>query len=351
MLPKSRKRALVLSGGGGRGAFHVGALKFLQEHEWFPDIVVGTSIGAVNGAAIASGHDARSLWSLWKRLRTADVQEPNIKGLQDGYLLDTSPLAKTLEREGWLDTARINSEDAAVHLRITATEVDTGKLQVFGNSPDMRSKGATQERIEIKHIISSCSIPLVYPATKMNKHMYWDGATVSNTPLSAAIDAGAEEIVVVLMTPWGDESEAVKMPESLLEAAGLALDWALLGSFRSDLKMFYQVNELVRMQAENIRLRTMIAELYSRMGDTSAAEQYADRNHDGIPDIFEKQLRDLPNPIIIAPEQPIPALRIVSYTPDGHEDMYQQGYKAAKAAWRGAGRKVEGEPRPPRQQK
>ena len=67
-IPSERKRALVLSGGGGRGAYHVGVLRFLEEHEWFPDIVVGTSIGAVNGAAIASGHNAHSLWALWRRL-------------------------------------------------------------------------------------------------------------------------------------------------------------------------------------------------------------------------------------------------------------------------------------------
>jgi hypothetical protein len=44
-------QALVLSGGGGRGAYHIGVLRFLEEHEWHPDIIVGTSIGAVNGAA------------------------------------------------------------------------------------------------------------------------------------------------------------------------------------------------------------------------------------------------------------------------------------------------------------
>lgn len=64
----------MLSGGGGRGAYHVGVLRFLEEHEWSPDIIVGTSIGAVNGAAIASGHTAHSLWSLWRRLTTDRVQ-------------------------------------------------------------------------------------------------------------------------------------------------------------------------------------------------------------------------------------------------------------------------------------
>ena len=69
MPSENRRNALILSGGGGRGAYHVGVMRFLEEHEWFPDVVAGTSIGAVNGAAIASGHNSRSLWALWQRLR------------------------------------------------------------------------------------------------------------------------------------------------------------------------------------------------------------------------------------------------------------------------------------------
>jgi NTE family protein len=100
MSSKERKRALVLSGGGGRGAYHVGVLRFLEEHEWFPDIVVGTSIGAVNGAAIASGHRAHSLWALWQRLRTRDVQktqhQPPVRQLSAGH----RPPAPNVAREG-----------------------------------------------------------------------------------------------------------------------------------------------------------------------------------------------------------------------------------------------------------
>ena len=106
MLPVSRKRALVLSGGGGRGAYHVGVLRFLEEHEWFPDVVAGTSIGAVNGAAIASGHNSRSLWALWRRLRTRDVQKTNLN-FSNNFLLDTSPLRQTLQENGWVDFDRI----------------------------------------------------------------------------------------------------------------------------------------------------------------------------------------------------------------------------------------------------
>ena len=342
MLPINRKRALVLSGGGGRGAYHVGALRFLHEHEWFPDVVVGTSIGAVNGAALASGHSAQSLWALWRRLRTEHVQKPNFKPFTNHFLLDTAPLRQTLLDEGWLDFERINSAEARVHLRLTATEVDTGKLFVYGNSGDVIASHTRREPLTVDHILASCSIPLVYPATKLGNHLFWDGATVSNTPLGAAIDAGAEDIVVVLMTPWGEsETTAVPLPQSILQAASLALDWALLASFRSDLKMFRRVNEFVRLKIQNARLQALLKEM-QKSGALATNPGLVDQNGDGVPDGLEEKWRVIPEPVIVAPSQPIPAEQIVSYTLEGHERMYEMGYRDAQQAWVAAGREVEG---------
>ena len=58
-------RILILSGGGGRGGFHVGAYDYLYQQGWHPDIVIGTSIGAVNGALIAEGYDPQALKHFW----------------------------------------------------------------------------------------------------------------------------------------------------------------------------------------------------------------------------------------------------------------------------------------------
>ncbi|RMD51310.1 MAG: patatin-like phospholipase family protein [Candidatus Thermofonsia bacterium] len=342
MPNKSRKRALVLSGGGGRGAYHVGVLRFLEEHDWLPDVVVGTSIGAVNGAAIASGHNAYSLWALWQRLRTNDVQKANLNPLEGTYLLDTAPLRETLQKEGWVNFDRINSEDAAVHLRITATEVNSGHLHVFGNSPDVFPSRLEIEPIELDHIIASCSIPVVYPATQLHEHLYWDGATVANTPLGPAIDAGAEEIVVVIMTPWDDDREVIKEPPgNILSSLSYTLEWALLASFQADLKLFRRVNDLVRLQVENARLRAANAALMAQLkGDEFV---FDDVNKNGIPDVLEKEFRQLPDPIIVGPKRPIPVDRIIRYTLDGHKELYQMGYEDAKRAWREAGKSVEGE--------
>src|SRR5574339_1066931 len=87
-------RALILSGGGGRGAFHAGVYKYLMKNHkvnvdsnhvgaWEPQIIVGTSIGAVNGAAIAQGMPADQLVEVWKSLEEKDVQglPPGMRGI------------------------------------------------------------------------------------------------------------------------------------------------------------------------------------------------------------------------------------------------------------------------------
>jgi NTE family protein len=343
MPSETRKRALVLSGGGGRGAYHVGVLRFLEEHEWLPDIVVGTSIGAVNGAAIASGHNAFSLWSLWRRLRTKNVQKANLNPLNGYFLLDTSPLRETLQNEGWVNFERINSPEAKVHLRVTATEVNTGHLHVFGNSADIYPGRMRQEPLALDHIIASCSIPIVYPATQIHENLYWDGATVANTPLGPAIDAGAEEIVVVLMTPWeADEALETETPRNAISAASVMLEWALLASFQADLKLFRRINDLLRLELDNARLRATISLLIENIKNANIELDLADKDGNGIPDIFQEKYHALPDPIIVSPRKAIPVERIVRYTRDGHEQLYEMGYQDAARAWDMSGKKVEG---------
>lgn len=345
MTHRHALRALVLSGGGGRGAYHVGALRFLEEHDWFPEIIIGTSIGAVNGAAIASGHDSRSLWSLWRRLTTDDVQRRSWNLFSPDewdHLLDTSPLRKTLIEEGWIDLSRINAPNPSHHLRITVVEVETGQLRVFGNTCDPIASGRCERvDIELKHILASCSIPVIYPPTSIDDVTYWDGGTVANTPLGPAIDAGADDIVVVLMTPWDDEMGRPRYTpvgglRGLLTAAQAAFEWALLASFQADLKLFNRANDIVRLTLENRMLQRENAALREQM-------------HDGAigfaPDLeqVEPKYREIEQPVIVSPQHPIPLIDILRYELDNHEKLYRLGYEDARAAWERAGRRVEGQ--------
>jgi NTE family protein len=337
-------RALVLSGGGGRGAYHVGVLRFLEEHEWYPDIIVGTSIGAVNGAAIASGHTAHSLWALWRRLRTDDVQRRawDLFSLDEwDHVLDTAPLRRTLVEEGWIDLSRINAQPPSKHLRITVVEMETGRLRVFGNSCDPASGSHCQPvTITLDHILASCSIPLIYPPTRIDDVAFWDGGTVANTPLGPAVDAGAEDIVVVLMTPWEDEQDRPRYApvggvRGFLSAAQAAFEWVLLASFQTDLKLFNRTNDMVRLTIENARLRaenkTLKAQLRSQSVPSSEAEA-VDLRH-----------RQVASPVIVSPQRSIPVVDIIRYRPDNHERLYDMGYGDARAAWAQAGRPVEGQ--------
>ncbi|MCA9929641.1 MAG: patatin-like phospholipase family protein, partial [Anaerolineales bacterium] len=198
-------------------------------------------------------------------------------------------------------------------------------------------------QLSLDHIIASCSIPIVYPATQLNDGLYWDGATVANTPLGPAIDAGAQDIVVVIMTPWdgAEDGETAVTPHNLLTSASTMLEWALLASFQSDMKMFRRINELVRLQVENARLKATNAALISQLRGENP--DLADEDHNGIPDILQDKYQELPEPIIVAPRKPIPVEQIVQYNKEGHERLYQLGYEDAKRAWREAGKLVEGE--------
>jgi len=348
MTDSNSLRALVLSGGGGRGAYHVGVLRFLEEHEWYPDIIVGTSIGAVNGAAIASGHTAHSLWALWRRLKTDDVQRRvwDLFSLDEwNHLLDTAPLRRTLVEEGWIDPSRINAQPPSRHLRITVVEMETGRLRVFGNSSDP-SSGSHCEHVAITldHILASCSIPMVYPPTNIDDVAFWDGGTVANTPLGPAIDAGGGDIVVVLMTPWEDEEDRPRYTpvggvKGLLAAAQAAFEWALLASFQADLKLFRRTNEVVRLTIENARLQAENEALKTQLRGQSQPSFSPPAGAVNL----DLQHQEIAPPVIVSPQRPIPLADIIRYSLDNHEGLYRMGYEDAKAAWARTGRQVEGQ--------
>lgn len=234
-MSEETKRALVLSGGGGRGAYECGVYRYLEEAGLLPDILVGTSIGAINAAAIASGADAAELETAWLATRTRDIHRFwRLRPWQSIY--DTSPWRRTLHT--FIDFDALGDTDK--RLLITATEIETGQLRVFDN----REVALTPD-----HILASCSIPLVYPWTKVDDRHYWDGAVMANTPLAGAIDAGADEILVVLLSPVGEER--IEPPRWPWKAFAVMLDLALSATFENDFKQLQNVNQLVMAQLDD----------------------------------------------------------------------------------------------------
>lgn len=228
-MQQNPKRALVLSGGGGRGAYAAGVYRYIEEAGLTPDILVGTSIGAITAAAIASGKSAEQLEQAWLQTRTRDIQRfwrlPPWRSIYD-----TTPWRRTLHR--FIDFDQLRR--AEQHVLITATEVEAGDLRVFDSQ---------QLELTPDHILASCSIPLVYPWTRIGETHYWDGAVMANTPLRIAVDAGADQIVVVLLSPIGERE--IHAPRRPWEAFAVMLDLALSATFEGDLKQLEAINQLV----------------------------------------------------------------------------------------------------------
>src|SRR5215207_6156414 len=244
------KKALVLSGGGGRGAYHIGVLDALVERGWMedgqgPDIIAGTSIGAINAAALASGLKVAELKRRWLAMHTEEVHRlstdlpaaarPLLRfmlrsvltseahgGSYDSLpaeersmsaaglfsrlsklfhatpfrsLLDTTPWRHTLG--DWIDFERINSPSAPA-LLLAATELQTGALRVFCNR---ELSGQPADTIILDHLMASSSIPIVYPWTEIGSEKYWDGAVLANTPLEPVIGlAGDDDVDIMVVT-------------------------------------------------------------------------------------------------------------------------------------------------------
>jgi len=221
---------LVLSGGGGRGAYECGVYKSLHEHGIEPEILVGTSIGAINAAAIVAGASPDDLERMWLAMDTRRVHKRrwdfwNVFRWRN--LLDHSPWERTLLEH--IDFSRIPASPKK--LRVTAVDVEAGELRVFSN-----------QDITAKHILASCSIPVIYPSTQIDDVAYWDGGTMANTPLGPAIDAGAEEIYIVLLSQIG--ARKLSVPRNLLEATCLTFELAVLASFKMALKQLKYINTL-----------------------------------------------------------------------------------------------------------
>lgn len=363
------KKALVLSGGGGRGAYHVGVVEALVEQGWMqdgvgPDIIAGTSIGAINAAAIASGLTVAQLKARWLTMHTEEVHQlssdlpavtrPLLRFLLRGVLtsgahktphdtlpeedrtlsaqgllgrlstlfttrtfrslLDTSPWRRTLSN--WMNFARINSAHAPA-LLLAATEMQSGALRIFCNR---ELNGRPPDIITIDHLMASSSIPILYPWTEIGEEKYWDGAVLANTPLDPVIDLAGDDnvdILVVMMSPWNADPAVVKaqarqIPQDLVQALSLTLDWALLASYR--------------VAFESIEHRNRLAEAAARL--EQAARHIGDetmRMAGAIP-------RPIAPPTVIAPEQLMPLDWIIDYEDANHRALFAMGKADAERA-------------------
>jgi len=195
--------AFVLAGGASLGAIEVGMLKALYEHKIAPELIVGTSAGAVNGAYIASRpptpETADSLAELWRSTSTSAAFPRNpvtaflgLIGKRD-YLVPNSGLKKLLEANAQFK----RMEDAAIPFHVIATDVLTGQERLL-------STGDAESAV-----LASAAIPGIYPSIEREGLDLVDGGVADNTPISQAVQLGATTVYVL---PTGAPCKLSKPP-------------------------------------------------------------------------------------------------------------------------------------------
>ncbi|OJJ19643.1 hypothetical protein BKI52_21900 [marine bacterium AO1-C] len=166
---KKKKLGIVLSGGGARGLAHVGVLRALEEHGIFPDVVAGSSMGAIIGALYASGKNFEEMMDLIGQVRSYKIIRV---GLPLGGITDLTYLKNMVKQNIPQDTF----ESLEKPLYVCVSNLNTGNYEFF-NGGKLSSA-----------IIASAAIPLIFKPVKINDQSYIDGGVLNNLPVEAIRD-------------------------------------------------------------------------------------------------------------------------------------------------------------------
>jgi len=234
-VPEGETVALVLAGGGARGAYEMGALSVLlpelERAGSRPTLVVGTSIGALNAAFVASMADRASEElvaegeRIWREVRYGQVLRGvgSLRGLgrlgaylgevaglpvRTSSLLDPEPLKETIPALVPFDRLAANVAEQLVDAAVVATSASSSRSVVFHTqkrSPDRDDKRGidyVQTDLRAEHVRASAAIPVLFPAVRVEtpsraRDWYFDGGTRLNTPIKPAISLGADRVVVI----------------------------------------------------------------------------------------------------------------------------------------------------------
>lgn len=286
-----RRVALVLAGGGARGAYEVGVVRYILEElprrlgrEVPIDILSGTSVGAVNACHLAAYADeprtrAVRLADEWRSLNLQRILRPAPLGLAGamarllgfrpsrpwagatgGGIVDPSGLAQVLG--GAIPFERIDrhiDSGRLLGVSVSATHVGTGRTALFvhhhdehrprwGSHPGMVRRRA---RLRLGHTLASAAIPFVFPAVDIDGDLYCDGGLKQNVPLSPARRLGADCMIVInpAAAPAGTRPPERRAREGAFPGPafllGKTLNALLLDPLDNDLTRLERINDIL----------------------------------------------------------------------------------------------------------
>ena len=281
---------LVLTGGGARAAYQVGAIKAFAEIvgpgvQPF-DVLSGISAGAINAVALATAADdfqngAARLVQTWAALtpdrifrtgalRLARIGTHWLRDLSMGglvgrvginYLLDPAPLRELIRKVLLLGRMRRHVRAGRIRgVAVSATSYNTGNgVTFFEAAPDVEpwtrsTRVGIRARITPDHIMASSAIPVFFPPVRIQGSFFGDGCVRMHYPMSPAIHLGADRIVAISQRYLGppDESAASEARSSeptmpMSEIAGVLLNAVFLDSLDSDLERLDRINRTLQL--------------------------------------------------------------------------------------------------------
>jgi NTE family protein len=209
--------ALVLGGGGTRGAVQIGMLQVLTEHGFVPDRIYGSSVGAVNGVVFAGDptrEGVERMTEIWRGLTRDDVYPqgrlhgPWLYFQQRDSVYPNTGLRKVIE--AGIDFERL--EDALIPVEVVATSLTDGQERWFTYGSAMDA------------VLASTAVPAIFPPVEIDGERFIDGGVVNNIPIRRAVESGATRIVVLLCGPPSYTPSSPRRPvEAMLNALMISI--------------------------------------------------------------------------------------------------------------------------------
>lgn len=280
--------ALVLNGGGARGAYQAGVVRAIYEivkkDQMLFHIVTGNSAGAINATFLASmardwGEASQFLFDMWRKItpdEVFDLSHYTIKKIGQDWLtgsflkaspngisinsfLSTSPLRNYLEREiDFPEIHRLVDDGLLTGVSLSTTNYFSGSNIIFYDGNKSITDWTKLDRLSVRtllrleHVMASCAIPLFFPPVKIEESFYGDGSIRQVTPLSPSIHLGADKIIAIGVR-HRQETEAIRNiisskssnPE-ISQIVGVVLNAIFLDSIESDIEHLKKTNELIK---------------------------------------------------------------------------------------------------------
>lgn len=300
---KRPKICLVLSGGGARGAYEAGVMRFVLEKlperlGFVPhiDLYCGTSVGAVHACYLAAHADAphegvAGLAEIWSRMAFSTVYsfglgdamrfgrtmigfatgasvEPGAEGGRIHGLLNTSPLEElVIQQIPWRRLRRNLRSGVVGALCVSVTDIASGRTIVFVDSRERSVPSWTRDQVVIaeatrigpEHALASAAIPFLFPAVRVGDAWYCDGGLRQITPLAPALRLGANRVLVIglrarqdVPTPRVIEEGRLRQYVSASFLFGKVLNALLIDRIEYDLSHMRVINKMLRAVQETL---------------------------------------------------------------------------------------------------